>query len=330
MHTGNPKGQDNGASSLGNAQRDQGPAVESNRLAIGITLAAGLAAALHLAFRNVPVDNLTVALAAVAALPWLAQILRTVTLPGGVTVEFRQLSQRIDSLDARVEKLNDFVLYGIGNRQREQLSAYLMKLRDYSTQFTGRLPEPPPVYVEGTSMASCYDRINHEITIQRDFAHDPDVVGREYMHSILDVRPRSDEFEVRGLESGLADYFVASAKGESRLYESHYPIQLANERKFAEPFKTNDAGNDLGEIWGGAFWRVRELLGRLSADAILWNAWMQTPVQASEGTTIRTVFLEQLVACVQEQRGSTEARDVRAIFASRGISMINPLGRHEP
>jgi hypothetical protein len=97
---------------------------------------------------------------------------------------------------------------------------------------------------------------------------------------------------------------------------------LANDRKFVDGFDENDAGNDLGEIWGGGFWKIRDLLGRSAADTALWNAWM-SPIFAGEradDTSIRTDFIDQLIAVVEKMHGEERARQVKQIFAARGVS----------
>jgi hypothetical protein len=300
--------------------------MNDRRLAIGITLAALTAAVLHLTFPGIAVDNVTVALAVVAALPWFARILQSLTLPGGVKLEFRELTKRVEALDDKLTKLQEFVVQGVGAKQRAELSAHLALLKGYVSGFGARVPDPPIVYVEGTSMASCYDPTNREIVVQREFAHSLDVVAREYMHSVLSSAATGAaqdawDFEVVGLESGLADYFVASQKGEAVLYDGTRlrPIHLANERRFTDDFSTDDAGNDLGEIWCGAFWRVRDLLGRKAADAALWTAWDSDAVAAaSRQGTARIEFVRALCAVITARRSADSAAQVADVFAVRG------------
>lgn len=302
-------------------------ALGRHALELGITVAALSAAALHLAFRDVAIDNVTIGLALLAALPWLSHIVSAITVPG-FHVQFRELEKKVDAISHRVDELNDFVIQGVGKEQRDKMSAHLAKLREYLVPFAGDLVKPPRVYVEGSYMASCYIRASHEIVIQREFADDIDMVSREYMHSVLLSPPKSigPSFEIRGLESGLADYYVASEKGEPKLYlgSGVREIQLANDRKFVDGFDQNDAGNDLGEIWGGAFWRIRDLLGRSAADKALWTTWMSANLAGdrSDETSVRTDFVEQLVAVVETLHGEERARQVAQIFAARGVSQL--------
>ena len=307
-------------------RREVSETLRGNALEFGISVAALAAVALHLIFREVAIDNVTMALAFLAALPWLARILRSLSLPG-VSVEFRDLKEKVDVISDRVDRLDDFVIQGVSNERREKMSEHLAKLRTYLLPFVGDLAKPPRVYVEGVGdMLACYIPDTHEIVIQRRAGDDIDVVGRQYMHSVLAAPPKpvGNIFEIRGLQSGLADYFIASEKGEPNLYRGSggHEIQLANDRKFVDGFNEHDAGNDLGEIWGGAFWKTRDLLGRSAADAALWNAWMRPTFagERADDTSIRTDFIDQLIAVVEKVHGEESARQAKQIFAARGVS----------
>jgi hypothetical protein len=62
-------------------------------LSIAITVVAVILAGLHLAFPHIEVDALTSVLALIAFSPWLAWILKSIELPGGVKLEYRDLER---------------------------------------------------------------------------------------------------------------------------------------------------------------------------------------------------------------------------------------------
>lgn len=60
-------------------------------LQIIITLCALLIAAIHSIWPNLKIDAITLALIVIAILPWLAPILKSLELPGGWKIEFKDL-----------------------------------------------------------------------------------------------------------------------------------------------------------------------------------------------------------------------------------------------
>lgn len=67
----------------------------SRRVAMTVTGVAVLVAAAHAAFPDVKIDVVVVALLAIAAVPWLGEILESFDLPGGGSVKYRDLRRRI-------------------------------------------------------------------------------------------------------------------------------------------------------------------------------------------------------------------------------------------
>jgi hypothetical protein len=56
-----------------------------------LTSGALLLAAFHIIFPSLSIDGITVALLAIAIIPWLGSLFRAVELPGGLKVEYRDL-----------------------------------------------------------------------------------------------------------------------------------------------------------------------------------------------------------------------------------------------
>ncbi len=101
---------DEGSGSI-DGRHDLGDRMKGKTLAKTISLVALLLALAHLLFPNVRVDLTTVFLFVVAALPWLAPLFKSVELPGGLKVEFRDLEKAKEDA-ARVGLLAN----PIGNR----------------------------------------------------------------------------------------------------------------------------------------------------------------------------------------------------------------------
>ncbi len=61
------------------------------KIRLVITLAAILVALAHLVFPQLVIDGITVTLLAISVLPWLASLFKSIELPGGLKVEYREL-----------------------------------------------------------------------------------------------------------------------------------------------------------------------------------------------------------------------------------------------
>lgn len=65
-------------------------------------LALGVAVA-HLVAPDLKIDNVTVALLVIAIVPWLRELFTSIELPGGLRVEFRDVEQRIEAVEAMAD-----------------------------------------------------------------------------------------------------------------------------------------------------------------------------------------------------------------------------------
>ena len=70
-----------------------------NLIKVFITVTCIAIAVWHFLFPNVKIDTITVSLLAVAIIPWLASLFKSISLPGGLKVEFQEL-KRVE-LEAR-------------------------------------------------------------------------------------------------------------------------------------------------------------------------------------------------------------------------------------
>lgn len=69
------------------------------RLQILITISALLIAAIHSIWPNIKIDAITLALIVIAILPWLAPILKSLELPGGWKIEYKDLKNTEEKVE---------------------------------------------------------------------------------------------------------------------------------------------------------------------------------------------------------------------------------------
>jgi hypothetical protein len=147
---------------------------------------------------------------------------------------------------------------------------------------------------EGLSNAY-YQPTESVLVIGADFAADPEAGLREFSHHVLVPGDlfASASGETRTIESGLADYFVCSFRGDAAMGEivagvlkiGPYLRNLDNQRRYDELANLDlSQPSPLGaEVWGGAFWEMRSSAGKEQADRVLARAWLQVIEAPADG-----------------------------------------------
>src|SRR6185312_11225826 len=128
-------------------------------------------------------------------------------------------------------------------------------------------------------------------------------------------------------ESGLASYFPCSFADQPVLGEKASaagkallpPSDLQTRRRFAE-IRLNDwasVQNDGSQVWGGALWRIREVMGQQDADRLIAGTW-QTFSFPAEGDGFK-LFANALAEKARSIQGGKYAEQVRSVFQERGL-----------
>jgi len=164
------------------------------------------------------------------------------------------------------------------------------------------------------------------------FAIDGDIVLHEYGHSVIDDLASALFFAPFGMamHEGYADYLANSYMGDPELAEYvgdfytglGYLRTLANSKHY--PDDLDGESHDDGEIWGGALWDLRQVLGGSVVDEL---------VIAGAGLLgSQSTFSDGMLALVAADStvftGDNEDT-IRTIFAARGITE-NPDDTFEP
>lgn len=130
---------------------------------------------------------------------------------------------------------------------------------------------------------------------------------------------------MRQIESALADYFPCSFSNRALFGEivaavmklpQPYVRNLNNERAFEETSETEGEEHDRGEIWAGAFWEIRSILGRELADRILARTW-QAMTWGTGGRDASRKFVGALISSTKEMASDVELAKVTATLRKR-------------
>jgi len=145
-----------------------------------------------------------------------------------------------------------------------------------------------------------------------------------YSHHIL--------LNVQGLfenaiEHGLADYFAASFLNNPKIGEvlakatkssKPYVRHLVNERAFSElrDVRRENIPYEGAEIWGGAFWEMRDRVGQATMDSILAQAWMSRKWSA-DPSNYPASFLAELLTISTSKTSSDKQAAIKAVLLKR-------------
>lgn len=175
--------------------------------------------------------------------------------------------------------------------------------------------------------AALWDPATHTIMVASAFASDEVSVLRQFAHEVLEPSGRPPR-DYSAIESGLATYFPCSfadhpmlADRASDAGKAIFPPQdLRRRRKLAE-IKVSDwnsVQNDGSEVWGGALWDIRELLGSEAADRLIATTWQSFP---PGNTSAFASFATNLVTNSRSIEGGKYTARLREIFEERGLKL---------
>jgi hypothetical protein len=216
----------------------------------------------------------------------------------------------------------------------ESVQGTLQKLFDEYFRYLDRVGFPAPAEKVTVKLQAGIDNtyyMDDTIVMDPRMADDPSVPLREYNHHVLTGGQLGEwRAQYAAIESGLADYFACSFLNNPKLGEravkvfdksGAYIRNLANKRKFAE-FRSMNPDTEVpyagAEIWGGAFWAIREKLGREQADAIVAAAWLAGLPRGE--AAIAPAFAKSLLDAAGK-KGSAPLAVVKAVLLERGFPL---------
>jgi hypothetical protein len=118
-------------------------------------------------------------------------------------------------------------------------------------------------------------------------------------------------------EKSIHVFRARAAEGQ---FPHPYLRNLDNERSFDEVDPTDSKTieqHNVGEIWGGAFWKLRALLGKEEADKLLFKTWIATNLTPGFGLK----FVKQLIELHEQAGEENHVAQIKAIFKKRGLKV---------
>jgi hypothetical protein len=210
----------------------------------------------------------------------------------------------------------------------QNFKTYLVKLGFTVPPETVSVKISPGTLVDDQGTA-LWDPATHSILVASAFAGDDTSILRQFAHNLLVsptiVNPSQDYYAI---ESGLATYFPCSFTGQPMMGDKASvagkaispPQDLRRRRKFAE-IQLNDwfsVQRDGSEVWGGAFWEMRQLLTAEAADRLIAATWQ--PFVPGKGKAY-TSFANALLANSRSVDGGSRTEEIKEILNRRGLRL---------
>ncbi|HYO82029.1 MAG TPA: M36 family metallopeptidase [Bryobacteraceae bacterium] len=157
---------------------------------------------------------------------------------------------------------------------------------------------------------------------QGDTSLDTDVIFHEYTHAVVNelVGPRQSA-GFRALNEGTADYFSSSflddpvmAEYVAKIFGLRSPFLRRTDNEQAWPYSAVGEEHADGNIWSGALWDVRRVLGAAATDEIAINtvAFLSPDAEFYDAA-------EMAVLTAEELYGERTAELVAKVMGQRGL-----------
>jgi hypothetical protein len=187
--------------------------------------------------------------------------------------------QKIQSLSRQVESLSFGKDSSLPLDKQKQLQELFAKFQEY-LRGLGYVPENREIKFvlhddksdKMTGALAYY--VDGTIHISLSAANDPDVVYREYLHHVFMSKLGNVDLPLErvALESGLADFFIASYSNRPAIYQKTVPTNLSAPGKLKKVTGYGDTF-EVGHIWGSLFWKIRQSLGSELVERELFASW---------------------------------------------------------
>ena len=184
--------------------------------------------------------------------------------------------------------------------------------------------EPGPTTARGNAVAY-YDEDRRTIHVAKPFASNSDEIVSVYTETKMGVVPiKSSDPTLSWVYShigrGLAEYLWCSFKESPRFGTpgNLYDFENAPDFTGVKPYyeETNTA------IWAGAFWELRQMLGKTTADKLLVATWNKLKVSQPRDANAPS-FVEELTVTDHALNGGSHVRLIQGGIRAAKTGLVS-------
>ncbi|MDQ3743440.1 MAG: hypothetical protein M3444_03565 [Acidobacteriota bacterium] len=172
---------------------------------------------------------------------------------------------------------------------------------------------------------------NRTLTVARQHLGDSDLIRHEYMRHVLDPDfPDSHNYNdprwwsYFAVNSGLAIYFPCSFKKTPSFAPGDKDLgyELKSGKRFNGRPRNMEAADSVGnEVWGSAFWELREKIGDPSvADNLLALSWVSWQ-PGDPDDDLFAAFVKKMIEVDQSRFSGQHVTTIQEIFRRRGLQV---------
>lgn len=239
------------------------------------------------------------------------------------------LAKRVTALAAKVDAIGEKIGFTatskVSAETKSRLNAEFEKFKEY-LQARGYKGKDAMIEIDITDkiengMLAYYDPAKQRAVIESKYADEAVILLREYMHHVLGSSGVSENLRgkiwvYRAIESALAWYLPCSFLNDPVPARKATAWDLTKKRSFSDlPPDHIDSMMEGTEIWGSAFWAMREKLKREVADKLILNAWFNMRPEdfhSNRGINFARKLLEL---------DGAHRSQIREILAERGLAL---------
>jgi len=176
------------------------------------------------------------------------------------------------------------------------------------------------LYQSSQDYLSFYDPLTDKIFFKVQYADHTFWPLRDYTFRALGVARIPQRPALIAILSGLATYYPSSSTNNPN-YGQDFAAHLDQFRSLdgIQNVQARNASPDGSARWGSAFWELRSLLNRESADALLLLAWQQT-LSADTDQPDSIAFASRIID-LHKAAGGDKGDAIRQLFQRRGLKL---------
>lgn len=251
-------------------------------------------------------------------------------------------AQSLMSLSSMSNKLNIRQSTYVPTSVQTDLSRRL----GYFVSYLAKIGFPPPSekidvrFLEYYEINSYYSPQDNAIYIGPRIVSDPHAALQQYAQYKLVVSRSLKDCtgdDAYGLCIGISDYLTSSYLDNpkigsvvAKIYQFDRPYLRILENQISyhevENGKRREP-HEIFEVWGGAFWAIRQAVGRDKFDPILVSTWKTFNSSQKQG--IPKSFLSHLLEQTDAKLSAEQATRVRTEFDVRGFLFSNSLAARQ-
>jgi hypothetical protein len=213
----------------------------------------------------------------------------------------------------------------------ENFKKYLVMLGFAVPSETITVAISPGTVIEsgGNRGIAFWDPETHSIQVAGAFASDKVSVLRQFVHELL-IPAGTPSWDYFAIESGIASYFPSSFTNHPMVGDEAsdagkliFPPQDLRKRRRVSEIQLRQwesVQNDGSEIWGGALWQVRQLLGPERTDRLVADTWREFSFEEKAGQAYVS-FVNNLLAKSASIDDGNYTPPIRAVFERLGLRL---------